>query len=108
MTPADDRRALLRKAHAQAQKRRRAGVDVPERLKPLEREYWADYERRNPGRADPEVSRWTKRTIYAAHAELARRHPGEYAAILWEIREGDPRPEAGDDGQRGEEAADAA
>lgn len=58
-------------------------------------------------RADPlaaEVHRWSTRTTRAAQMELARRHPGEYAAILWEIREGDPRPEAGDSGQRGEAA----
>jgi hypothetical protein len=26
--------------------------------------------------------------------ELARRHPGEYAAILYEVRETDPKPAA--------------
>ena len=53
--------------------------------------YMAEY------RADPvaaEIHRWSSRTINAARRELARRHPGEYAAILWEIREADPRPEA--------------
>ena len=101
MTPPDEsRREVFRKAHARAEKCRRAGAGIPAALKALEREYWADYDRRHPGRGDPEVSRWVKRTIYAAHAELARRHPGEYARILWEIREADPRPEA--------EASDAA
>lgn len=39
------------------------------------------------------VHRWSTRTARAAQMELARRHPGEYARILWEIREADPRPE---------------
>lgn len=59
-------------------------------------------------RADPavaEVHRWSSRTINAARRELARRHPGEYAAILWEIREADPRPEPGKDAATGSEAA---
>lgn len=48
-------------------------------------------------RADPvaaEVHKWSSRTINAARRELARRHRGEYAAILYEIREQDPKPEA--------------
>jgi hypothetical protein len=39
------------------------------------------------------VHRWSTRTTRAAQMELARRHPGEYARILWEIREKDRRPE---------------
>jgi len=58
--------------------------------------YMAEY-RSQPGAA--EVHRWSSRTINAARRELARRHPGEYAKLLYEIREADPRPE---------EAADAA
>ena len=56
-----------------------------------QRAYMAAY------RADPlaaEVHRWSARTEKAAQRELARRHPGEYAGILWEIREKDPKPEA--------------
>jgi len=56
-----------------------------------QRAYMARY------RADPlaaAIHRWSTRTTKAAQRELARRHPGEYARILWEIREADPRPEA--------------
>ena len=54
-----------------------------------QRRYMQDY------RSDPvaaEVHRWSTRTARAAQRELARRHPGEYAAILYRIRESDPRP----------------
>jgi hypothetical protein len=47
-------------------------------------------------RSDPlaaEIHRWSTRTARAAQRELARRHPGEYARILFGIREADPRPE---------------
>jgi hypothetical protein len=50
-----------------------------------------------------EIHRWSTRTARAAQRELARLHPGEYARILWEIREADPRPEARED--RSEEEA---
>lgn len=59
-------------------------------------------------RADPEnaeIHRWSSRTINAARRELARRHPGEYAAILWEVRERDPRPEVAQEAATREEAA---
>jgi len=42
---------------------------------------------------------WSARTIHAAQRELARRRRGEYAKILAEVREADPRP--------GAEASDA-
>jgi hypothetical protein len=48
-------------------------------------------------RSDPVAAglhRWSSRTINAARRELARRHRGEYARILSEIRESDPRPGA--------------
>jgi hypothetical protein len=51
-------------------------------------------------RADPvaaAVHAWESRTRHAALKELARRHPGEYAAVLWGIREEDPKPAAGED-----------
>jgi len=44
-----------------------------------------------------EVHRWSTRTARAAQRELASRHPGEYARILWEIRERDPKPAARED-----------
>ena len=40
------------------------------------------------------VHAWESRTRHAALKELAHRHPGEYARLLWDIREDDPRPEA--------------
>ena len=67
-----------------------------------QREYMRSY------RSDPvaaAVHAWESRTRHAALKELARLHPGEYARVLWEIREADPRPEAGQEQQRGEEAA---
>jgi hypothetical protein len=63
-----------------------------------QREYMQQY------RSDPvaaAVHAWESRTRHAALKEMARRHPGEYAAVLWAIREEDPRPGA-------EEAADDA
>jgi hypothetical protein len=48
-------------------------------------------------RSDPlaaDVHRWSTRTARAAQRELARRHPGEYAAILYGIREEDVKPTA--------------
>jgi hypothetical protein len=50
-------------------------------------------------RADPlaaDVHRWSSRTINQARSELARRHRGEYAQILYEIRESDRKPEEAD------------
>lgn len=67
-----------------------------------QREYMQQY------RSDPvaaAVHAWESRTRHAALKELAHRHPGEYARLLWEIRERDPRPEAEGGGQRGDEAA---
>lgn len=54
-------------------------------------------------RADPlaaETHRWSTRTARAAQRELARRHPGEYAAILYEIREEDPKPAPREESRR--------
>jgi len=51
-------------------------------------------------RADPRnaaVSRWQSRTTTAAMRELARRRRAEFQAILWEIRQMDPRPCAGEE-----------
>lgn len=76
------------------------GSPVPEWLRVLEREYWADYERSHPGRGRERI-KWFNRTVRAAQAELVRRHQEEYTEILREIRQQDPRPEA-------EEATDAA
>jgi hypothetical protein len=62
-------------------------------------------------RADPvaaAVHAWESRTRHAALKELARLHPGEYARVLWEIREADPRPGAGQEQQQGEEGGDVA
>lgn len=59
-------------------------------------------------RADPvaaAVHAWESRTRHAALKEMARLHPGEYARVLWEIREADPRPEAAEETRRGSEAA---
>ena len=56
-----------------------------------QRAYMAEY------RSDPLVAAvhaWESRTRHAALKELARRHPGEYARLLYDIRESDPRPEA--------------
>lgn len=44
-----------------------------------------------------EIRRWENRTFQAARTELARRHRGEFAAILYEIREADPKPAARED-----------
>ena len=63
-----------------------------------QREYMRQY------RADPAaaaVHAWESRTRYAALKELAHLYPGEYARILWEIREADPKPVAQEQ-QRGE------
>ena len=40
------------------------------------------------------IKQWENRTYFAARAELARRHPAEFLAILDEIREADPKPAA--------------
>ncbi len=59
------------------------------------REEQAEYMRNY--RADPgvaAVNAWRTRTENKALRELARRHRGEYAAILWDVRQQDPRPEA--------------
>lgn len=53
-------------------------------------------------RSDPvaaAVHAWESRTRHAALKELAHLYPGEYARVLWEIRERDPRPEAPQDGR---------
>lgn len=53
-------------------------------------------------RSDPlaaDIHRWSTRTARAAQRELARRHPGEYAAVLYAIREKDPKPSAREEAQ---------
>lgn len=60
------------------------------RTRDEQRQYMAGY-RSSPIAAA--VHRWSTRTARAAQMELARRHPGEYARILWEIREAGPKPE---------------
>jgi hypothetical protein len=59
-------------------------------------------------RADPlaaAVHRRSSRTINQARRELARRHRGEYAQILYEIRESDPKPEASEPREADDHAA---
>jgi len=58
-------------------------------------------------RADPaaaELRRWHSRTMAAAWRELAAKHKGEFAAILWRVREADPRPESEPNDEAGEAA----